>query len=39
MIKNWIQKALDFINHSLNPVPQESNELTNKEVAGMEAEK
>lgn len=31
MIKNWIQKALDFLSHSLNPVPQELNELDWKE--------
>ena len=27
MIKNWIQKALNFLGHSLNPIPQELNEL------------
>jgi len=27
MIKNWTQKALEFLNHSLNPVPQELNKL------------
>lgn len=31
MIKSWIQKALDFLDHSLNPVPQELNELDWKE--------
>ena len=31
MIKNWIRKALDFLDHSLNPVPQELNELDWKE--------
>jgi predicted HTH transcriptional regulator len=31
MIKNWIQKAFDFLDHSLNPVPQELNELDWKE--------
>jgi len=31
MIKNWIQKALDFLNHSLHPIPQELNELDWKE--------
>ncbi len=31
MIKNWIQKALDFLGHSLNPILQELNELDWKE--------
>lgn len=31
MIKNWIHKALDFLDHSLNPIPQELNELDWKE--------
>lgn len=31
MIKNWIQKALDLLGHSLNPIPQELNELDWKE--------
>lgn len=31
MIKNWIQKAIDFLNHSLKPIPQELNELDWKE--------
>jgi hypothetical protein len=36
MIKNWIQKALDFLNHSLNPIPQELNELTDEEISVVE---
>ena len=31
MIKNWIQKALDLLAHSLTPIPQELNELDWKE--------
>ncbi|MFM2336903.1 MAG: hypothetical protein RL115_96 [Bacteroidota bacterium] len=31
MIKNWINKALEFLDSSLNPVPQELNELDWKE--------
>ena len=31
MIKSWIQRALDFLDHSLKPVPQELNELDWKE--------
>ena len=31
MIKNWIQKAIELLDHSLNPVPQELNELDWKE--------
>ncbi|MGB4599720.1 MAG: ATP-binding protein [Trichlorobacter sp.] len=31
MIKSWIQKAVDFLDHSLTPVPQELNELDWKE--------
>ena len=31
MIKNWTQKALDFLGHSLIPIPQELNELDWKE--------
>ena len=31
MIKNWIQKALNLLDHSLNPIPQELNELDWKE--------
>ncbi len=27
MVKQWIQRAIDFLGHSLNPVPQELNEL------------
>ena len=31
MIKNWIQKALDFLDNSLAPIPQVLNELDWKE--------
>lgn len=31
MIKNWIKRAFEFLEHSLNPVPQELNELDWKE--------
>lgn len=31
MIKNWIQKAIELLDQSLNPVPQELNELDWKE--------
>jgi ATP-dependent DNA helicase RecG len=31
MIKNWIKKAVEFLDSSLNPVPQELNELDWKE--------
>jgi len=30
-MKNWVQKALDFLQHSLDPIPQELNELDWKE--------
>lgn len=31
MIKNWIKRAFEFLEHSLSPVPQELNELDWKE--------
>ena len=31
-MKNWIQRAIDTLNHSLTPVPQELNELDWKET-------
>ena len=31
MIKNWIQKAIEYLEHSLNPIPQEINEIDWKE--------
>ncbi len=31
MIKNWIEKAHSFLNHSLHPIPHELNELDWKE--------
>jgi len=31
MIKNWINRAFEFLTHSLEPVPQELNELDWKE--------
>jgi len=30
MIKNWINRANEFLKHSLEPVPQELNELIMK---------
>jgi len=31
MIKNWIQRAVEYLQHSLEPIPQELNELDWKE--------
>ena len=31
MIKNWIQKAIEYLEHSLTPIPQEINEIDWKE--------
>ena len=39
MIKSWIQRAFDFLEHSLNPVPQELNELDWKEEISPDSKK
>ncbi len=39
MIKNWIQKAFDFLEHSLEPIPQELNELDWKEELSPDSKK
>jgi hypothetical protein len=31
MIKTWINKALEYLEHSLEPIPQEINEIDWKE--------
>jgi len=38
LIKNWIQEALDFLGHSLTPIPQELNELFWKEDLSPESQ-
>jgi predicted HTH transcriptional regulator len=39
MVKNWIAKALELLNHSLHPVPHELNELDWKEELSPKTDK
>ena len=39
MIKDWITRAIALLDHSLNPVPQEINELDWKEMLSPDKER
>ena len=39
MIKDWIIRAIALLDHSLNPVPQEINELDWKEMLSPDKER